>query len=262
MRRGRYGAMAAALLSLFLAAGGAGAEQLGSIRVVNPQVRAIDGILVDVNAAALRDSSSIRLAVVPAGTPDAITDINVFAANSMVIHASRVRLTLPGGPPGKDEVRLYHLPPTGTAFVVAARAPVTVLPGVAGAVLARDLGHEAAAMGPLRFEARYRDTPVLMQAQFLRVRPETEWSPNWLNAANVVGRRLAVMSLGTRGVVPDRFGSTNEIICIMADDGGPILSRIARLNPGDAVLVKGYPTSWGAASAADPVLLRACQFAN
>src|SRR5665213_4171454 len=100
MRRGRYGAMAAALLSLFLPAGGAGAEQLGSIRVVNPQVRAIDGILVDVSAAALRDSSSIRLAVVPAGTPDAITDINVFAANSTIIHADRVRLTLPGGPPG------------------------------------------------------------------------------------------------------------------------------------------------------------------
>ena len=253
----------AALMGMPLLGPAAAEAEHGSIRVVTPQIRLIDGILVDVNASALRDSSNLRLAVMPAGSPDAIADTTAFADRSTPIRAARIRLTLPGGPTGRDEVRLYHIPRFGTAFVVDVRAPVTVMPGVAGAVLARDLTREAAMLGPVRFEAKYRDTPVRVQAQFLRVRPDNEWDGQWFGGMAVPNaRQVAVLSLGIRGVVPDANGSSGEVICLMAGDVGALLRRIAGLNPGDAVLVAGNPSSWNGATLASPVLLRNCRFAN
>lgn len=239
-------------------AGPAGEARKGpGLRVLQPSVRLIDGVPVDVDASALRQSSNVRLVVVPAGSPDAIADPQAFAIESTPIGTTgRVRLTLPGGPAGDDEVRLYHVPRFATAFEVAARAPVTVTPGIAGAVLVRDLGREAARLGPVKFEAKYRDGPVLVQAQFLRVRPQTEWNADWLRGLSV--RDLAVVSLGTRAVA-NEGGSAGEAVCIVATDAAPALRRVAALNPGDAVLVEGRPSTWNAATTLDPILLKDCR---
>jgi len=231
-----------------------------SIRIMQPNVRVIDGITVDIESGQLRASSNLRLAVVPAASPDAIADMAAFALDSTPISAGRVRLTLPGGPAGQDEVRLYHIPRFGKEFAVAARAPVTVDDGVAGAVLVRELGRAAARLGQVKFEARYRGKPVLVQAQFLRVLPDTEWSIRWANGLPVgqSANQVALISLGTRGVAADSSGSSNEALCIVAVNSRAALDRVASLNPGDAILVEGEPTTWSAATAADPVLLRDC----
>lgn len=234
---------------------------LASVRVILPNIRAVDGVAVDVNAGPLRSSSNLRLIVAPASAPDAIEDTTAFALASTPLAAGRVRLTVPGGPPGHDEVRLYHVPQFGSSFEVAARAPVTVAPGVPEAVLVRDLGREAAALGPVRFEAQYRNRPILIQAQFLRVIPDTEWDIHW-SGGLPVGRsasQVAIVSLGTRGIAPETSGAPNEALCIVEADSGPALDRIAALNPGDPVVVQGMPSTWQSAGSADPLLVKNCR---
>ena len=81
-----------------------------SIRLAQSSVRVMNGVTLDLNAQALRDSSNLRLAVMPAGAPDAIADPQRFMEDSTPVRASRQRLTIPAGPPGSDEVRLYHIP--------------------------------------------------------------------------------------------------------------------------------------------------------
>ena len=183
---------------------------------------------------------------------------------STPISAARLRLTLPGGPVGRDEVRLYHVPRFKSAFEVAVRAPVTVQPGIPGAMLARELVREAERLGPVRFEAAHRDRPVLVQAQFLRLRPDSEWNLNWVGAlpAGVTQRNVVLLSIGERGVARDAQGSSGELLCLVAADTRAALARVAALTPGDAVLVRGVPTTWNSAIAADPVLLKACSLAN
>ena len=259
--------MSCILIAAALSCVGAPAKAEGpapTIRVAQPTVRLIDGVTVDVDASALLDSSNLRLAVMAADASDTIADPKEFMRLSVSIHAARVRLTLPGGPAGNDEVRLYHVPRFGTSFVVAARAPLTVAAGVEEAVLVRDLGREAAILGPVKFEAKYRNNEVLLQAQFLRVRPETEWDYRWFNGAIVgaAARPVGIISLGTRGVASQSSGIANEVLCFMTIEAEPQLQRVAALNPGDAVLMRGEPTAWSAASVSDPLILRNCAFAN
>ena len=234
-----------------------------SVRPAKRQVRLIDGVLVDVDATALRGSSNIRLAIVPAGTPDAVTDSSAFAEMSTSIQPGRLHLTLPGGPAGADEVRLYYIPPSGDAFRVAARAPVQVAPGVPGAALVRDLAREARQLGPLRFEANHRDQPMLVQAQFLRVRPETDFDTRWLAALGLVTvpRQVAVVNIGMLGQGADSQAA-GEATCVLAIDDSGTLSRVAALRPGEAVLLRGVPTSWSSAGPEDPILLKDCTFAD
>lgn len=235
-----------------------------SIRVARPSVRLIDGITVDVDALALRSSSNLRLAVMAADAPDAIADPDAFMLESTPIEAARIRLTLPGGPVGRGEVRLYHVPQFGSSFTVAARAPVTVQPGISGATLSRDLVREAVRLGPVRFEANHRDQPLLVQAQFLRLRPDTEWNLAWVGGlpAGVTSRDVVLLSIGQVGVTADASGSKGEILCLVSAETKASLRRIAALTAGDALLVRGIPTTWNSATARDPVLLKNCGFAD
>lgn len=230
------------------------------VRPSRTTLRLVDGLALDLDATPLRDSSNLRLAVVAATAPDAVTDPNAFVEDTTPVKAMRLHLTVPPGPPGADEVRLYHIAQYATAFTVAARAPVTVQPGAAGAVLARDLAREAARIGPLRFEAAHRDRPVLVEAAFLRVRPSTEWNRLWFGngLTEEVARRTAIISIGLPGVAPDFYGSLGEIVCLLAADDERSLDRIAALRTGDPVLVRGVPTSWTSANPADPILLNGC----
>jgi len=159
-------------------------------------------------------------------------------------------------------VRLYYIPRFASAYAVAARAPVTVAPGVPGAVLARDLVREAQRLGPVRFEAAHRDRPLLVQAAFLRVRSRTEWNLQWfVGAVQQVPRHAAVISIGLPGAAPDSAGSRGEVVCVLAADGAGVLERLAALQTGDPVLVRGVPTAWSG-STAEPLLLDQCALAG
>ena len=233
------------------------------VRPTAASVELVDGVTLDLDAQALRDSSNLRLVVVPADLPDAVGDVQAFAEDSTPITATRLRLTVPAGPPGHDEVRLYHLAPYSTAYAVGARAPVMVKPGVPGAALARDLTREAARLGPVRFEANHRDRPILVQAAFLRVRPQTEWNLQWFGlGAYEMPKQVVVVSLGMPGAAPNFYGSPGEVVCVLSAQRQEVLDRIARLQLGDPVLVQGVPSSWSSASAGDPVVLRSCALAR
>lgn len=268
LRRGRAVWLPLAASVLAAAAGATAWAQGGgtpSLRVIGASVRAVDGIVVDVDASAIRNSSNLRLAVMPASSPDAVDDVQSFTSESVALSsAGRIRLTLPPGPPGQDEVRLYHIPRFASAFEVAARAPVSVGPGAPGAVSIRDLGREAAALGPIRFEATYRDRSILVQSQFLRVRPDTEWDVNWIGGVPraTASRQLAVIALGTRGLPRESGNVANEAVCVVRLDTGTALDRIAALQPGDAILIRARPSTWSSAQARDPIVLRECQIAG
>ena len=229
------------------------------IRPTEATVRLVSGVTLDLDARVLRDSSNLRVAVMPATAPDAVADPAAFLEMTTSVEAARMHVTVPPGPPGRDEVRLYHIPRFASDYQVAARAPVTVGPGVPGAILSGDLVREAQHLGPLSFEARHRDRPLLVQAAFLRARPRTEWSERWFNGAvqEVPGRQLAVISIGQPGVLPDSFGSVGELVCVLLADS-KTLTRLAALQTGDPVVVRAIPTSWDSAGASDPVVLDRC----
>jgi hypothetical protein len=234
------------------------------VRPARASVRLVDGITLDMDAEAIRTSSNLRIAVVPANDPDTIADPQRFAEDSTPVSAARLHLSVPSGPPGRDEVRLYHIPRFADTYSVAARAPVAVAPGVPGATLARDLVQEANRLGPVRFEANHRDRPLLVQAAFLRVWPRTDWNVQWFgaNALQDIARQAAVVSIGQPGVAPDAQGSLGEVICVLAADEQAVLDRIAAFQTGDPVLVSGIPTSWSNAMTSGPVVLNRCALAG
>lgn len=232
------------------------------LRPAKATVRLTDGVALDLDATALRTGSNHRLIAVAADAPEAVADAQAFAAGSTPIEAKRLRLTIPAGPPGQDEVRLYYVPRFEGAFTLAARVPVTVLPGAPGAVLARDLVREAATLGPLRFEALHRDRPLLVQAGFLRIRPRTEWNVRWFGGGlQEVPLRAAVISIGLPGAAPDGTGSSGEVVCVLAADDAAVLNRLAGLKTGDPVLVRGVPTSWDSGEGG-PLVLQQCGLAD
>jgi tight adherence protein C len=90
---------------------------------VQISVRAGDLVTIDADARALRDGSMHRLVMVPAGTPDAAPDLR---HDGVSIAPDRVRVALPAAAPGPNEVRLYYVPPAGSAPQIGARAMVIV----------------------------------------------------------------------------------------------------------------------------------------
>jgi hypothetical protein len=229
------------------------------VRPGSQRVRLVDGVVVDSEAMGLRTGSNHRLTVMPATMPDAVADQDAFLANSTPISTARQHQTIPVAVAGVDEVRLYYIPAYGSAFVVGARAPVVVEPGVSGAVLARALVREALRLGPVRFEAAHRDRPILVQAAFLRVRPRTEWNVRWFGDVPIqqVPQQVAVISIGLPGAAPDENGSLGEVVCVLPATTRAALDRIAAMEVGDPVLVSGIPYSWDDLGRS-PLLLDRC----
>jgi tight adherence protein C len=93
---------------------------------VQVSVRSGDLVTVDADARALRDGSMRRLVIVPAGTPEDAADL---LHDGVPIAPDRVRVSLPASVPGPNEVRLYYVPPSGSAPQIAARAVVMVTGG-------------------------------------------------------------------------------------------------------------------------------------
>lgn len=60
------------------------------------------------------------------------------------------------------------------------------------------------------------------------------------------------------GIAPDEMGLVGDVICTTSAEPGPTLDRLATLRVGDPILVRGIPTIWTAATAADPGILKDC----
>lgn len=233
---------------------------LARLAPTQPSFRLVDGVTLDLDATGLRNASNLRLAVMPANAPLAVTDPDRLVLDSTAVAATHLRLTVPAGPPGRDELRLYYIPNTGTDYQIAARAPVTIEPGFPGATLVRDLAREAAQIGPIRFEANHRDRPMAIQGAFLNLRPRTEWNVQWFQGLPVeqLSRQTLVMTIGQPNVAPDIFGSLGKAVCIVAVPDAATLNRVAGLKVGDPVLVEAIPTSWSNSGADDPIVLENC----
>jgi tight adherence protein C len=97
-----------------------------SVVPVQTSVRAGEPVTIDADARALRDGSRHRIALVPVGTPD---DAAEAMRDGVAIAPDRVRVTLSAAVSGPNEVRLYYVPPSGSAPLVGARAVVAVASG-------------------------------------------------------------------------------------------------------------------------------------
>lgn len=228
------------------------------------RLRLIDPVVIDLDARALASGSNHRLAVVPAGTPDAIADPTAFANDSKGVPASRTRVSLPLSAPGPNEIRLYYIPQFGSTFVVAARASIEVEPSLAGAVLVSRLTREAGETDPVQFEAKYRDRAITVQGQFLRMYStrvdQLTWS-SLLHSAVSVDKPYVAMSLGYLGAEHRPDGPPTELLCLMSVDDHAVLDRVAQLHPGDAVVLQGTPSTWGAAFGSMAIIFNPCVFA-
>jgi hypothetical protein len=76
-------------------------------------------------------------------------------------------------------------------------------------------------------------------------------------AANAVA-----ITVGMPGIAPDEMGLVGDGICTTSAEPGPTLDRLAGLHVGDPILVRGIPTIWTSATAADPVILKDCALAE
>src|SRR5215207_1528254 len=89
-------------------------------------VRAGDLLTVDIDGRALREGSQHRVAIVRVGTPETPSDLADYTRRSVPVPPDRMRVSVSAIVPGAAEVRLYFVPPSETAPIVAARAAVTV----------------------------------------------------------------------------------------------------------------------------------------
>ncbi len=233
-----------------------------TIELTRPVVRAIDRIELDVDASALQHGSNFRVFVFRAGSPDRIADPNFFAFAATAVTPEMQHLTIPPGLAGNDEVRLLYIPQYGAAYVVAARAALKVLPGSPGAVIAGELTAEAKYLGPVKFEAKYRDRAIKVEGQFLRVQAQTtgtDWNAV-LQGKYSEPQNIAAISIGALGTEAE--DGPTEILCLLPADNRQILDRVAALNAGDDVVIAGSPTNWTSAFGGSAVVLDRCQFAR
>jgi len=113
---------------------------------------------------------------------------------------------------------LLYIPQFGASYVVAARAPVTVLPGSPGAVIAGELTAEAKYLGPVRFEAKYRDRTIKVEGQFLRIQAQTtdtDWNAI-LQGKYSEPQNIAAISIGALGT--DADDGPTEVLCLLPAD--------------------------------------------
>jgi tight adherence protein C len=228
-------------------------------------LRLIDPIVVQVDARPLRAGFHQRLAVVPAGTSDAITDMTAFTRDSMPIEPARLRVALAPAAPGRDEVRLYYIPQFGSTYVVAARATIQVAAGAHGATPAAQLIQQADAAMPDDFAARYRGRPpILLEGQFLRAEPvsgdQLAAVPALAGLVDPAARYTAVTLGWTDAPAPLDNGPA-VLTCLAPAEDAALAKRLAALQPGDAITLKGAPVTWGPFLGAPAVIVRSCRLA-
>jgi hypothetical protein len=84
-------------------------------------------VAVDVDAHELTDYETLRLVLVPMGTPDAVGDETQFFAAAKAVAPTQMRVMITPPEPGPSEIRLYAAPRSGIGgYRVAARTPLYV----------------------------------------------------------------------------------------------------------------------------------------
>ena len=224
-------------------------------------LRIIDPIVVEFDARKLRTGYQHRLAVVPAGTPDKVTDAAAFARDSIPVEASRMRVYTEAHAAGKNEVRLYYIPHFGNDLVVAARAAIDVAGGSPGATQASQLIREASTLGANGFASMYRDRSLTIEGQFLR--SETRSADELASFAPLrglvdPGKSYAAIFLGWTERQSNGAGPA-EVLCFVPADDPTLRARMSTLRTGEPLLVRGGPTGWGALLKTSAVIIRSCQ---
>ena len=233
-----------------------------SIAPTKDTVRIIDPIVVDLDARILSSGFQHRLAVVPAGTPDAVKDAEAFARDSVPVQPSRMRVYLSARNAGTDQIRLYYIPQFGSEFTVAGRAKVTVKAGAAGATESSQLIREAGMLGSAAFENAYRGKSMTIEGQFLRVEQRSGddlGSAAKLLRAATATNRYAALFIGWTDAAPKVDGSPSELVCVLPAEDPILQARAASLKAGEAVVVRGTPMGWGPVSGSAAVMLGNCQ---
>lgn len=232
-----------------------------SLALDKTALRIIDPIVVDIEARKLRTGYQHRLAVVPAGTPDKVTDAAAFARDSIPVEASHVRVYTEAHTAGKNEVRLYYIPHYSNEMVVAARASVDVAGGSPGATQASQLIREASMLGANGFTNAYRDRSLTIEGQFLR--SETRSGDDLASAAPLrglvdPGKSYAAIFLGWTERQSNGAGPA-EVLCLVPADDPTLQARMSALRTGEPLQVRGGPAGWGALLKTSAVIIRSCQ---
>jgi hypothetical protein len=222
------------------------------------RIRAIDPVVVDIDARALAAGFQHRLAVVLAKSPDQ-TDISALAANSIPVQASQMRVVLPPQGAGTNEVRLYYIAPHGSNYVVAARAPVEVGAAAAGASEASRIIFDAG-LDKASFNDKYRGKKLTIEGQFLRL--ERHSADEVAVAAalrNVVeaGKAYTSIVLGWTDYSPAINGGPAELVCLVPSDNPALSSSTFR--SGEPAVVEGTITGFGTVFGKNSVIVGNCQ---
>lgn len=233
-----------------------------SILPTKETVRIIDPIVIDLDARILSSGFQHRLAVVPAGTPDAVKDADAFARDSVPVQPSRMRVYISARNAGSEQIRLYYIPQFGSEFTVAGRAKVTVRAGAAGATESSQLIREAGMLGSAAFENAYRGKSRTIEGQFLRV--EQHSAGDLGGAAKLLpglnaGKAYAALFVGWTDAAPKVDGAPNELVCVVPADDPTLQARAASLKAGEALVVRGTPMGWGPVLGSTAVMVRDCQ---
>ena len=233
-----------------------------SIVPTKDTVRIIDPIVIDIDARILSSGFQHRLAVVPAGTPDAVKDPEAFARDSVPVQPSRMRLYLSARNAGTEQIRLYYIPQFGSEFTVAGRAKVTVKSGAAGATGSSQLIREAGMLGSAAFENAYRGKSLTIEGQFLRVEQHSAddlgAAAKSLPSANA-GKPYAALFIGWTDAAPKVDGAPSELVCVVPADDPTLQARAASLKAGEGVVVRGTPIGWGQVAGSTAVMVGNCQ---
>jgi len=227
---------------------------------VKANLRMFEPVSVEVDARKFENGMRHRVAVVPAGTPDA----DAMMGNSVAVQAAELRVVLPPAAPGTNEIRLYYIPPFQANYVIAARASVEVAAGAPGATEAGVLLRDAGALGRAGFDARYTGRALTVEGEFLGAEPrspaEMAANPALRSAVGAAGAYTAV-SIGWTEPWTPLVGAPSEILCLLPADDATAAQRLAAFKPGEPVVVQGSPAGWAATGGGATVVLASCKLA-
>ena len=225
-------------------------------------LRIVDPVVVDIDARKLSTGYQHRLAIVPAGTPDKVTDAAAFARDSIPVQASRMHVFAAAHTAGKNEVRLYYIPHFRTEFVVAARAQLEVAAGAPGATQASQLIRDAGMLDAGAFASAYRDRSLTIEGQFLRSEPHNaDELASFVPLRGLVdaGKSYAAIFLGWTEQQSNAGGGPAEVLCLVPADDPTLQARMSALRIGEPLLVRGSPAGWGSVLKTSAVVIRSCQ---
>jgi hypothetical protein len=197
----------------------------------------------------------------PANAPDDI-DTATLAGGSVPVQASQMRVALPPHGSGNNEIRLYFIPPYGSNYVIAGRAPVEVVGGASGTTEASQLIHDAGGLGKAQFETRYRGQKQSIEGQFLRLEQHSASDVSAIASLNGLvepGKSYAAIVLGWTEYSPAINGGPAELVCLVPADDPALASATAAFKSGEPVVVDGTIGGFGAAFGKNSVIVSDCR---